>query len=116
MAKWIGRFFLALLLSLGALVVLGSVASSCTGGRADQGGSPSSHAYCGPLDRSALSLPADKRVYWDHFERQALMLQGRGQCVVEGSWGEQTGAFYIVVRGAGGPPRHVRFTPDELTR
>ena len=82
-------------------------------------GPTQSATACPPIDRAALWLPADHREAMGDLLRMANKLNASGECVLEGSWGTTTQAYYLSVLRAGQPMKNariLRFTRQELAK
>lgn len=74
---------------------------------------------CPPVDADAFWLPKDKAKHMGKLLAKAKKLNSSGQCALEGSFGKDTGKFYITVSATGRvdtSARILRFTLDELGR
>jgi hypothetical protein len=74
---------------------------------------------CPPIDKGAFWLPKDKVQHLDKLISKAKRLNKAGQCALEGSFGKDTGKYYITVSDTGevdASARILRFTLEELTK
>jgi hypothetical protein len=99
-----------------AVVVLIAVAWVATS-KSPSSSTPAVGRYerCPAIDPATLWLPKGHEPARDDFIAKAYWLNTNGQCVLDGSYGEQTRKYYFSVRPLGEKnAKHMRFTRDEL--
>jgi hypothetical protein len=97
------------------LIVLIVALAYCS--RPDRGESANVSQYerCPDIEPAALWLPKGHEEARDDFIAKAYLLNTRGQCVLDGSYGEGYRKYYYSVRPLGEKnAKHLRFSRDEL--
>lgn len=101
-----------------AAALVGLVVVAWAFAPADRTPAPSAAATyerCPDITPASLWLPAGHEQARDDFIAKAYLLNSRGQCVLDGSYGESTRMYYYSVRPLNETtPKHVRFTRDDL--